>query len=153
MANRYKASLTVNAPANEVFDFVSDVKNLPKYLPTTKKATPDGEDRVRVQGSANGHPYDADGHFQVDAAKHSMKWGSDGERTYSGHMEVAEAGRGKSEVTVHLQFEPGEHGKQEMAETSGSPDAAIQEGLEKALQSIQNQVEGKGGKEEPKAAK
>lgn len=151
MATRYTASRTINAPVDEVFAFVSDVKNLPKYLPTTKKAEAQGEDRVRVQGSANGHDYDADGHFAVDAAKHAMTWGSDGERTYSGQMEVA--GRGQqSEVTVHLHFEPGKKGKQEMAETSGSPEAAIQEGLEKALQSIQNQVEGKGGKVEPKAA-
>ncbi len=152
MAHEYKASRTVNAPVDEVFEFVSDVKNLPKYLPTTKKAESDGKDRVRVQGSANGHPYDSDGHFHVDEAKHSMTWGSDGNRKYSGHMEVAESGRGKSQVTVSLQFEPGEKGKQEMSEVSGSPDAAIQEGLDKALQSIQNQVEGKGGKEEPRAA-
>jgi uncharacterized membrane protein len=34
----YEDRLTVDAPANEVFDFLADVQNLPKYLPTTKQA-------------------------------------------------------------------------------------------------------------------
>lgn len=149
--SRYKASLTVHAPAEKVFEFVSEVGNLPKYLPTTKKAESEGEGRVRVEGSANGHAYNEDGNFHVDAAKHTMKWGSDGERKYSGHLEVVPQGH-NSEVTVHLQFDPSDKAKQEMAADAGSHDAAIQDGLEKALVSIQHAVEGKGGKVEPAAA-
>lgn len=149
--SRYKASLTVHAPAEKVFAFVSEVDNMPKYLPTTKKAETEGTDRVRVEGTANGHSYDQDGNFHVDAAKHSMRWSSDGERKYSGHLEVVPQGH-NSEVTVHLQFDPSAKAKEEMAATAGSHDAAIQDGLEKALISIQHAVEGKGGKVEPKAA-
>lgn len=146
--SRYKASVTVHAPADKVFAFVSNVNNLPKYLPTTKHAKAEGEDRVRVQGTAGGHKYDQDGNFHVDAAKHSMKWSSDGNEKYSGHLEVVPQGD-NSEVTVHLVFDPPEKVKEEMASRAGSHDAAIQEGLEAAMQSILDAVEGTGGKTEP----
>ncbi|CAA9506731.1 MAG: hypothetical protein AVDCRST_MAG62-277 [uncultured Sphingomonas sp.] len=53
----YEDSVTVDADASAVFDFVSDVRNLPKYLPTTKDAQTQGEGRVRVQGEAQGNRY------------------------------------------------------------------------------------------------
>jgi uncharacterized protein YndB with AHSA1/START domain len=46
----YEHSLTIEASPETVFDFVSDIANLPKYLPTTHHAEAQPGGRVRVQG-------------------------------------------------------------------------------------------------------
>src|SRR5690349_8011913 len=94
----YESSIVVEAAPDAVFQFVSDVRNLPKYLPTTHNAESQGEDRVRVQGKAAGHLYDSDGYFRVSPAAKKMEWGSDGERRYKGCMEIIPLPRDKSKV-------------------------------------------------------
>jgi len=44
----YEHTAVVQCNAQQVFDFVSNVSNLPRYLPTVQKAMPQGEERVRV---------------------------------------------------------------------------------------------------------
>jgi uncharacterized membrane protein len=147
----YEHSLTVQAPADAVFDFVSDISHLPEYLPTTHHAEPQGGERVRVRGEAGGRPYDSDGYFRVNKTEHRMEWGSDGENNYSGWLEVEDRGE-MSEVTVHLSFAPRPDLARRMDEQTGDRNQTIQEGLQTALMSIQNLVEGRGGKVEPRAA-
>lgn len=151
----YSGTHRIQAPADQVFEYVSDVRNLPKYLPTTKSAQPQGEDRVQVQGEAQGHQYNADGYFRKDEAGHRLEWGSDGEINYSGTLEVRDAGGGASEVTVKLRFEPSPRQavNNNQAQADHAPnDQQIQDGINAALQSIQNTIEGQGGKVEPASA-
>ncbi|MFC4453985.1 SRPBCC family protein [Deinococcus sonorensis] len=149
----YSGFRHVQASPEQVYAFVSDVRNLPRYLPTTKHAEPQGPDRVVVDGVAQGHDYHADGQFHQDAEQRRLSWSSDGEIRYSGHLEVVPAGTGESEVRVHLTFDP----DPQHAATQGTPghapqDHQIQEGIDKALESIANQLEGRGGKVEPSSA-
>lgn len=138
----YEQSMAMAASPEAVFDFVADIENLPKYLPTTKSAQSQGENRVRVQGEANGHAYDSDGYLRPDHGAHRMAWGAD-EGYYSGWMEVMPEGEG-SLVTVHISL----RGKPPGApEGEGPPEAQIQEGLASALLSIQNFVQGGPGGE------
>ena len=143
--NEFEHSLTVQASGEEVFDFVADVRNMPRYLPTTRSAEPQGRDRVRMQGEAKGHAYDADGYLRQDRQKLRLEWGAD-ERHYSGWLQVKPQGDA-SQVTVHLTFreQPGKGGYT-------ASDSDINEGLIKSLESIRNLVEGRGGKVEPAAA-
>lgn len=143
----YEESLTVGASADTVIDFVADVSNLPKYMPTTKAAQSQGEDRVRVQGDAQGHHYDSDGYLRRATEQGRLEWGAD-EGYYSGWLQVRPEGEGAN-VTVHISLRG--------APPGADPDSApapeqIQEGLRKSLESIRNHVEGRGGKEEPSAA-
>ena len=145
----FSQSLTIAAPPDEVLDFISDVRNLPKYLPTTKSAQSQGEERVRVQGEAHHHPYDADGYLRCDREAMRLEWGAD-EGYYSGSMEVDEGeDEETSEVTVQIVL----RGKPPGApEGEGPSEDDINEGLMKSLESIRNHLEGEGGKEEPRAA-
>ena len=144
----YEQTMTMQAPPDEILDFVSDIGNMPKYLPTTKSAQPQGEDRVRVQGEAMGHAYDSDGYLRRDDEAMRLEWGSD-EGYYSGWLEVEGDGEDASEVTIHISL----RGKPPGAGQSGGPsDDQINEGIAKGLESIRNHVEGRGGKEEPSAA-
>ncbi|MBC8103193.1 MAG: SRPBCC family protein [Cytophagales bacterium] len=147
----YESSLPVNASPEAVFDFISDISNMPQYLPTTHHAEPQGEGRVRVQGEAAGHPYDSDGWIRLDRTEFRMEWGSDGENHYSGWMEVEGDDR-QSIVTVGLAFAPKPEQDARFEQQMGDRDATIRDGLNKALESIKNILEGKGGKVEPAAA-
>ncbi len=144
----YEHSLSVQASPDAIFDFVSDVRNLPKYLPTTHAAQPQQGERVRVQGEAQGHQYDSDGFFRADRDNYRLDWGAD-ERYYSGWLKIDGDGGASSDLTVHLSL----RGSPPGADPGDKPpDSAIQEGLVASLQSIQNIVEGQGGKVEPSAA-
>lgn len=143
----YEERLTMNASPDAVTDFVSDIRNLPRYMPTTKDAQSQGEDRVRVQGEAQGHKYDSDGYLRRMEDQGRLEWGAD-EGYYSGWLQVRPDGDG-SEVTVHISL----RGNPPGADPENAPDPAqVQEGLRKGLESIRNQVEGRGGKQEPSAA-
>jgi hypothetical protein len=149
--SEFEYSATVQSGAQEVFDFVSDVGNLPRYLPTVTKAMSQGEDRVRVQGQAGGRQYDSDGYYHVDKGRKRMEWGSDGENQYRGWLEVKDGGASAT-VTAHLSFEPRPDTKEQLDRQSGDYHRTIQEGLENALRSIKNLCEGRGGKVESSAA-
>ena len=153
----YEETTTIQASPQEVYDFVSDVSNLPKYLPTTKSAQPQSGERVRVQGEAEGHQYDSDGYFRTNGANERLTWGAD-EDYYSGWLDIKDQGGEGSEVTVHITFTGGPPaGKGDPpgeGQERGPSDSDVQEGLVKALESIKNFVEEgrRGGKEEPSAA-
>jgi uncharacterized membrane protein len=140
----FEQSMTIHAPPDSVFAFVSDVKNMPKYLPTMRRAEEQGDDRVRVQGEAEGHRYDADGFLRADAANRRMEWGAD-EHHYKGQLAVEPAGADASQVTVRLMFK---HYTADGAGQHGPSSSDIEEGLRNALQSIENEITGTGGKKE-----
>lgn len=142
----YEERLHVRADTEEVFDFVADVSNLPKYLPTTKQAQDQGPERVRVQGEAAGHRYDADGFLRPDRENMRLEWGAD-EGYYSGWMQLRPDGGG-TEVAVHISLRDRLGDPEARADGGPSPEQ-VREGLRKGLESIRNHVEGRGGKEEP----
>lgn len=78
-----------------------------------------------------------------------MVWGSD-EGHYSGELRITphSGASTASEVEVRIWFRGGRPG----GDGHGPSDADINEGLVKALHSIENHVTGSGGKEEPQAA-
>jgi hypothetical protein len=141
----YTDRIDVSASPEAVFRFVSDVANLPKYLPTVQHAKPQSGERVEVEGEANGHHYASDGWFKTDAASKTMSWGSDGENDYSGRMTVSGSGN-QATVECALKFTPKPEVKQAMDEHQGGPSAAMTDGLRASLQSIKQLCEGTGGK-------
>ena len=152
----YEQSRAIAAPANEVFAWVSDVENLPKYLPPIKDA--------RIEGSAaEGSPgervemlveipdrgeFESEGYFDVDAEARTMRWGAETGRDYSGRLTVAEAGDGQCEVTVHLSFGP-RSVEGEIQEDSSEDRNPLEESLGATLESIRRQIEEGSGKLPP----
>lgn len=151
----FEQSITVAAGTDSIFDFLSDVGNLPQYLPTVKNAQPQQGERIRTQGQSGEHSYDSDGHFRVDKQRHRIEWGSDGENDYSGWLEVQSDSEARSQVKVHIHFAPKPEMMQHMAERSPSHsfESAMDEGISKTLESIKRICEGTGGKEEIEANK
>ena len=145
----FDESMRIDAPATQVFDFVSKVQNLPKYLPTTRNATAEQGGRVHVRGEAEGHSYDADGYLRADREHMRLEWGAD-ERHYKGSLEVTPRGKQAAEVRVHLSFSGGGPGRN--AGNDGPSPEQVKEGIRQALRSIENHVTGRGGKHEPRGA-
>ncbi len=129
----------MDAPADAVYDFVADIANMPKYMPTTKSAESAGDERVRVQGGGDGFQYDSEGYLRRNADDDTLEWGAD-EDVYNGSMKVDDEGDG-SKVTIKLVFKGDKY--------KDIPSAHINEGLSAALASIKNHVEGTGGKVKP----
>jgi uncharacterized membrane protein len=161
--NEFIHSITIEAPPEQVFAFVSDIDNLPDYLPTVNNAEPETDERVRVQGEAAGRRYDSDGYFRVDEENMRIEWGSDGETNYSGLLIVKpnESSRDNTasgeatncEVTVSIFFEPRPDQEEQFRHQGRDTDEIMREGIQKALLSIKNHCEGVGGKVESKAAR
>ena len=152
----YEQKETVAAPANEVFAWVSDVENLPKYLPPIKDAgirgpavagSPGENAEMTVEIPDRGR-FQSEGYFDVDAEGRTMRWGAETERDYSGRLIVAEAGDGQSEVTVHLSFGP-RSVEGEIQESSSHDRDPLEESLGATLESIRRQIEEGSGKLPP----
>ncbi len=141
----YSDRIDVAAPADAVFAFISDIGNLPKYLPTVHGAHAHGTDRVEVDGTANGHQYASTGWFKSDPATRLMSWGSDGENDYAGKMTV-QGDDTMSQVECTLRFSPTTEIKDAMDKHQGGPGAAMTDGLRASLGSIKQLCEATGGK-------
>ncbi len=152
----YEQSRAAAAPANEVFAWVSDVENLPKYLPPIKDAGIEGSaaegspgERVKmlVEIPDRGE-FESEGYFDVDAEARTMRWGAETDRDYSGQLTIAEAGDGQCEVTVHLSFGP-RSVEGEIQEDSSEDRNPLEESLRATLESIRRQIEEGSGKLPP----
>ncbi len=90
----YEQTQTIAVPADEAFAWLSDVSNLPKYLPPVDDATVEGPAaegnpgrRIRATleyPGEGGGTFDAEGYLAVDENRKRMEWGAEVERDYSG---------------------------------------------------------------------
>lgn len=147
----YERARRVDAAPEDVFAFVSDVSNMAAFVPTVEEAEPAAEGRVHVHGEVRNRPYDDDGWFRVDEARRRLEWGSD-EHDYSGWLSVS-GEDGGTRVVAHLSVAPfvSPSGAPLTGEPAAGPDR-YEQGLEAALDSLRNLMEGTGGKEEPASA-
>ncbi len=128
--SEYSRSIDVAAAADAAFAFVSDVSNLPLYVPTTQSAEETGAGKVHVEGTAKGEHYADDGHIFTDAAARVMRWGS-GASAYRGEMTVSEAAGG-SRIALKLHFNA-EH---------APADAQVEKSLDESLAKLKAQLDG-----------
>ena len=124
-------STTVDVPAQTLFEYLSDIANLPDYFARMTSARPgDGEEVHTTARMPDGTEVEGEAWFRVDDASQRIEWGSEGPNDYSGHLDVTPAGE-VSEVEVHIH-------------TSRVFDAddQIVDGLRETLSTIKQQVEG-----------
>jgi len=153
----YQQTQTIDAPAEEVFAWLSDVNNLPKYLPPVVDVSIEGPSaegapgqriRATLEYPEGGSAFDSEGYLAVDEGRKRMEWGAEAERDYAGWLEVADAVDGQSQVTVHLNF--GERSVEpEIREQTPEGRDPLAEGVSATLESIRRQIEEGAGKVEP----
>ena len=156
MPQEYEQSQTIDAPPEEVFAWLSDVANLPEYLPPVVASSAEGPSaegvpgqRIRTTleypGQEEERTFEAEGYLSVDESERTMEWGAEAGRDYSGWLTVANRGEGGSEVVVHLSF--GERSVEpEMQERAAEGRDPLTEGISATLESIRRQIEEGSGK-------
>ncbi len=153
----YEQIQTIDASADETFAWLSDVDNLPKYLPPVTDASIEGPSaegapgqriRTTLEYPGGGGTFDSEGYFAVDESRRRMEWGAEVQRDYSGWLEVAEGANGQCQVTVHLNF--GERSVEpEIREQTPEGRDPLAEGVSATLECIRRQIEEGTGKVEP----
>jgi uncharacterized protein YndB with AHSA1/START domain len=155
VAQEYEQSQAIDAPPEEVFAWLSDVNNLPDYLPPVVDASVQGPSaegtpgqRIRTKleypGGEDG-TFEAEGYLAVDERERRMEWGAEAGRDYSGWLTVANHGEGGSEVVVHLSF--GERSVEpEIEDQTPQEEHPLAEGISATLESIRRQIEKGAGK-------
>ena len=124
----FDRKITMEVDPDHVFDFVSEPRNLPQFLPTVEYAEKLEGDRIRIKGKSHGQAYDTEGFFRVDRHKRYVEWGTEGDQAYSGWLQVREGDATPmlSEVEMQLQFSelpPGGDGEAILAEMERSLEA------------------------------
>ena len=124
-------STRVDKDADSVFDYLSDVSNLPRYFSRMTSAEPgEGEEVHTTAEVPSGGEVEADAWFRVDQDGRLIEWGSEGESNYHGRLRVTEDGDG-SEVTVDLH-----------TERASVQDDEVQAGIDDTLATVKRLVEG-----------
>jgi len=126
----FTGTTSVSVPASRLFDYLSDVGNLPHYFARMTSAEPgDGEEVHTTAKMPDGTEAEGDAWFRVDQSAHRIEWGSEGPDDYSGHLQVRESGDA-SEVEVGLHTTRVEDG-----------DDQVQDGIAETLAKIKELAE------------
>jgi uncharacterized protein YndB with AHSA1/START domain len=146
----YEQSQAIDAPPEEVFAWLSEVGNLPKYLPPVVDSSVEGPSAEGVPGrrirttleypGEGGGTFDAVGYLAVDERERRMEWGAEEGRDYSGWLTVGSHGEGGSDVVVHLSFGERSAGPDIEARSPEGRDP-LAEGISATLESIRRQIE------------
>ena len=148
MTVEYQRSRRIQASPDDVFAFVADTRNMAAYVPTIQSAETIAEGRVRVSGQEGGSTFDDEGWVHIDHNQRGLEWGVD-ERSYHGWMTVtaADDDATQTQVVVHLSLTPkvNQSGRPLTGESSMESDE-IERGLEAAMDSLREILEGTGGK-------
>ena len=152
----YERSMSIDAPPEDVFAWLTDVNNLPGYLPPVTAASIEGPAAEGSPGQKvkmslefpNGTTFDSEGYLATDERERRMEWGAETDRDYSGWLTVGNHGEGGSEVVVHLSF--GERSvESDIQEGAPADRDPVEEGIDATLESIRRQIEEGAGKVQP----
>jgi uncharacterized protein YndB with AHSA1/START domain len=130
----YEESRGMPADAEIVFDVLSDVDAMERWLPTAMDVETAGPDRVHVTGGGEGFRYDTEGLFRAQKDQLRIEWGSEGP-DYAGWAQVYHSGAGASEVNLHLSF----LGDQPQAH-DGREAEQIRRGMREALDRLAEEI-------------
>jgi uncharacterized protein YndB with AHSA1/START domain len=127
----FEAERTMPADAETVFAVVSDLEQLPRWLPKPVEVRPTGEGEVHANVPPRGVA--AEGTVRVRPEQLRVEWGHAPD--YTGWLQVERAEPGRSSVLLHLSFlgdQPETHG--------GRPAHEVQQWLDDGLTRLEQLV-------------
>lgn len=127
----FQATATVNAAQGALFDYLSEVGNLPDYFARMTSAKAGGGQEVHTTAQMlDGQQVEGNAWFRVDTQAHRIEWGSEGPNDYHGSLEVSATDNNTSEVAARLHTTRVPDGNEE-----------VQQGLDDTLATITRLVE------------
>jgi uncharacterized protein YndB with AHSA1/START domain len=104
----------VAAAPEAVFAAISDVTNLPRFVPQITAARPTDADRVEIDARYEGHEQHGEATFHADAGDRRIEWSAPS--GYRGWMKVEPDGDG-SRLTLYLNTPHGTERDHDVAAT------------------------------------
>ena len=104
----------VAAPADAVYAAISDLRNLPRFVPQMTAVRPGEGDRVEVDARYAGHQQHGEASFRADDAERRIEWSAPS--GYNGWMKVDPDGDG-SRLTLFLETRHGSERDHDVAAT------------------------------------
>ncbi|WP_158546702.1 SRPBCC family protein [Halopolyspora algeriensis] len=126
----YEHSATVRTSPSALFDYLSEVRNLPEYFEGMVSAESVGAGAVHVVAEVEGERREGEAWMETDEGARTMRWGSEGPNRYRGELRVTGEGDDSATVTVTLH-------------TERADGPGIRSGLEATLANIKRHVEGR----------
>jgi uncharacterized membrane protein len=123
----YEQSRNVNAPAQALFDYLADVRNMPRYFSSMTSAEPAEGEAVQVTAVVDGKEREGEAWLKIDRDRKHLDWGSEGPNNYHGRLDVT-GDDAASRVSVALH-------------TDNVEDQRIDQGLTETLDEVQRLVE------------
>jgi uncharacterized membrane protein len=123
----YEQSRDVNAPAQALFDYLADVRNMPRYFSSMTSAEPAEGEAVQVTAVVDGKEREGEAWLKVDRDRMHLDWGSESPNNYHGRLDVT-GDDAASRVSVALH-------------TDNVEDQRIDHGLTETLDEVQRLVE------------
>lgn len=129
----FTSTTTVDASPDDLFAFLSDVGNLPRYFARMTSAEPGEGNEVRTSAQLpDGSHVEGTAWFEVDTGQQHIAWGSEGSHDYHGYLDVRPAEHGATvEVHIHTtRVDAGDH--------------QVQQGVDQTVDTIKSLVEDQG---------
>ena len=126
----FTSTTTVDVSPDDLFAFLSDVGNLPRYFARMTSAEPGEGNEVKTSAQLpDGSQVEGKAWFEVDADKQHIAWGSESSSNYHGDLDVRPAEHGATvEVRLHTtRVEAGDH--------------EVQQGVDQTVETIKSLVE------------
>lgn len=126
----FTGSITLDESTQALFEYLCDVRNLPRYFSRMVSAEQAGKDEIKTTAELpDGRKVSGEAWFKVSRDAKRIEWGSEGPSNYSGQLEVSEYDSGcLVEVKLHTtRVESG--------------DAEVQSGVDDTLRTIKRLVE------------
>lgn len=123
----YQRSQSVDAPAQQLFGYLADVRNLPRYFQSMVSAEPAEGEAVQVVADVQGTERAGEAWFRVDRDGLRLEWGSEGDSGYHGSLDVTgDDSRSTVELSLH---------------TEEVDSDRIEQGIRKTLEQVKSLVE------------
>ncbi|MFK0247168.1 SRPBCC family protein [Amycolatopsis azurea] len=98
----YSHTATIEMPADDLFTFLREPRNLPRYFPQMTQAEPEGGDAVHVEADVHGEHVEGEAWLKVDEGSRSLRWGAQGPHDYQGELSIEDSGPDTCRLTVTL---------------------------------------------------
>lgn len=98
----YQRAANVKASPDALFNYLADIRNLPKYFNRMTSANASDPDEVHVTADVHGKQVEGVAKFHVDHAAKKLHWSSEGPNNYHGELSVTGQGdTSEVNVTIH----------------------------------------------------
>lgn len=106
----HTSSVQINVSAEHLWSYLSDVENLPEYLPQMTSAHRTSGDKVQVTAKIDpsdqpAREVEGEAWFTVKEEGKTLTWGSEGPNNYGGQLDIDTVSDSVCELTVRINSE------------------------------------------------